>query len=42
MRKKTYTLRVSKETKEKLDRVRGKVSYNKFVAYLVEFFLTKV
>lgn len=41
MRKKTYTLRVSKETKEKVDGIRGKVSYNKFIAHLVDFYLTK-
>jgi len=41
MRKKTITLRVDMETKEQLDGIRGEASYNKFIKYLVEFFLTK-
>ena len=42
MRKPTYTIRVSKELKEKLDEIKGKdCSHNKFIAMLLEFFLTK-
>lgn len=42
MRKPTKTIRISSELKDKLDETKGKnLSHNKFIAYLLEFFLTK-
>ena len=42
VKQKTTTIRISEETKESLDETKGKeLSYDKFVAYLLEFFLTK-
>jgi len=41
MKKESTTIRVSKETKKKIEEVKGKVSFKKFLAYLVDFFLTK-
>lgn len=41
MRKKTFTIRITPETKKKFDGVRGEASSDKFLAYLIEFFLTK-
>lgn len=38
---KTTTIRISEKVKEKLDDVKGKVSYNKFIDYLIDFFMTK-
>lgn len=41
MKKKTTTIRIGIDVKERLDKIRGEVSCNKFIDYLLEFFLTK-
>ncbi len=39
MKKETTTIRISKEVKKKLDKIRESVSCNKFVDYLIDYFL---
>lgn len=39
--KETTTIRINREVKKRLDEIRGKVSYNKFIDYLIDFFMTK-
>lgn len=41
MKEKTTTIRISKKVKKKLDEVKGTASCNKFIDYLVDFFLGK-
>ena len=40
-RKKTTTIRISWEIKERLDYVKGSLSYDKLLDNLVDFFLNK-
>ena len=37
----TTTIRIKKETKGELDKLKGINTYSKFIDYLIEFFLTK-
>jgi len=39
MKKETTTIRISKKTKKKLDNIRGNASCNKFIDYLIDYFL---
>lgn len=42
MKTKTTTIRIDEELREKLEQAKGEdLSHNKFIAYLLEFFLTK-
>ena len=39
MKEETTTIRIDKKVKKKLDEVRGEASCNKFVDYLIDYFL---
>jgi len=41
MKEPTTTIRISKKVKKKLDNVKGKASCNKFIDYLIDYFLGK-
>ena len=41
MKEPTTTIRISKKVKKKLDETRGSASCNKFIDYLIDFFLGK-
>jgi len=39
MKEKTTTIRISEKVKKKLDEVKGETSCNKFIDYLIDYFL---
>ena len=39
MREPTTTIRISKKVKKKFDDIKGKVSYTRFIDYLLDYFM---